>query len=618
MADQAMCILVSNHDTEIATFRRALGDATMNFQIVENNLSALSVISGHVFEIGSLVITEHQDQAINVDTGVFVQNLLSRAPGLWTTVVVGLQSPDLLSLPVDIVDTIEEAADIVRRRRQPAFVGADVVGASSNGHSSNGNGNGHGHHFEDTEVLVSFAEPETTTFEQEAPIVEDEAADQQFHARIYENVAPVTEEPEAVVANPWLTDEDVDAASDKVDAQREATITTSEPWITEPSQAVVEEPPTASVTTPVESAVAPITTPVVAQLDIAPEPSVVQPQPVQPAAIVAQPPVAAPTSTTTTPSGIDDLPELTHSLADDIRDWTKRNEQQRGQQRSTPQTSTLMQGLVELLPSQRRAHAQEEALDAAIREPRLSTCHSVAVISPKGGVGKSFLTYLIGNFLADVRGDKIVAIDTNPDFGTLADQVRGREEQTVSTLLEQLDDISHYSDLRRFTSKVETRLEVLAAPADPDVMATITANDYDRVNTQLRHYYDTVLFDCGTGFRDDITRYALEQADQVVLVSAPLFITTGIVIRALGYLDGIGVPLDRVTLAINQVRRGQPLDLGYMHERFGSRLNAIVEIPFDMQLYHDMDQGEFSVKNTQIATRIKVKQLLAELVKRYA
>jgi MinD-like ATPase involved in chromosome partitioning or flagellar assembly len=496
-----MHLLVSNHEAEVAAFRRAIGATARSLRVVENNLSALSLIDSDPEQIRSLVITEHQDEGVNVETRTFVRNLAARTLNTPDMIVVGSHWNGLQEHAVQTVATIEEAAALVRALDQLELVTND--GPAQALHSGNG------------------------------------------HAKI--DAAPIT-----IVAGSAF--------------EREL----AAPFSAE----IADAAPASSQTIAPDAAAA----------DTAPS----------------------------------ETPEPAHSLADDIRDWTERNEQQRGQgQIRSTQPASVWESIVEMMPSRRRARAEEEALDTAIRAPRITKCHGIAVISPKGGVGKSFLTYLAGNFLAEVRGDKVVAIDTNPDFGTLADQVRSREQQTVGTLLEQIDGIRHYSDLRRFTSKVESRLEVLAAPADPDVMATIGAADYGKVYQQLRHYYDTVLFDCGTGFRDDITRFALQQCDQIVLVSAPLFITTGIVIRALGYLSQIGCDLSRVTLAINQVRNEKPLDIDYMRSRFGSRINAIVEIPFDMQLYHDLDRGEFRMNRTQPGTRISIKRLVAEMVRHF-
>jgi Mrp family chromosome partitioning ATPase len=53
------------------------------------------------------------------------------------------------------------------------------------------------------------------------------------------------------------------------------------------------------------------------------------------------------------------------------------------------------------------------------RGAQLRRCVTVAVMSPKGGVGKTTLTALLGSLFALLRRDRIVAIDNNPDFGAL-------------------------------------------------------------------------------------------------------------------------------------------------------------------------------------------------------
>ena len=46
----------------------------------------------------------------------------------------------------------------------------------------------------------------------------------------------------------------------------------------------------------------------------------------------------------------------------------------------------------------------------------------VAIASQKGGVGKTTVTTLLGMALADAREDRVIAIDANPDRGTLAER----------------------------------------------------------------------------------------------------------------------------------------------------------------------------------------------------
>ena len=58
-------------------------------------------------------------------------------------------------------------------------------------------------------------------------------------------------------------------------------------------------------------------------------------------------------------------------------------------------------------------------LDELIVGLRLRSCVTIAVVSPKGGVGKSTVTALLGSLLAFLRRDRVVAVETNPDWGSL-------------------------------------------------------------------------------------------------------------------------------------------------------------------------------------------------------
>ena len=58
-------------------------------------------------------------------------------------------------------------------------------------------------------------------------------------------------------------------------------------------------------------------------------------------------------------------------------------------------------------------------LDAQVVAPRLRRCATIAVVSPKGGVGKTTTTALLGSLLAFLRRDRVVAVETNPDWGSL-------------------------------------------------------------------------------------------------------------------------------------------------------------------------------------------------------
>ena len=48
-------------------------------------------------------------------------------------------------------------------------------------------------------------------------------------------------------------------------------------------------------------------------------------------------------------------------------------------------------------------------------------------MSRKGGVGKTTITLALGSMFAMLRGDRVIAVDANPDAGNLAHRLFERE-----------------------------------------------------------------------------------------------------------------------------------------------------------------------------------------------
>src|SRR3982751_3756156 len=71
--------------------------------------------------------------------------------------------------------------------------------------------------------------------------------------------------------------------------------------------------------------------------------------------------------------------------------------------------------------AQRGGGEREEAeVERRLRtHPGVTRPNTVALISPKGGVGKTTSTFLVGNLLATHLKLRVIAVDANPDFGTL-------------------------------------------------------------------------------------------------------------------------------------------------------------------------------------------------------
>src|SRR6202020_1146555 len=117
--------------------------------------------------------------------------------------------------------------------------------------------------------------------------------------------------------------------------------------------------------------------------------------------------------------------------------------------------------------------------------------------------------------------DRVIAVDANPDRGTLSDKVRLETAATVRDLLNEQYQIRRYTDIRAYTTQAASRLEVLASDRDPTVSVAFSEQDYCDVCQVLEHYYSICLTDCGTGLLHSAMAGVLRLTDQIVLVSSP-------------------------------------------------------------------------------------------------
>src|SRR3954469_9041230 len=194
---------------------------------------------------------------------------------------------------------------------------------------------------------------------------------------------------------------------------------------------------------------------------------------------------------------------------------------------------------------------EEVQLECSLRRlPGVSRTNVVAPLSPKGGCGKTASTFLTGSVLAGHLRLRALAVDVNPDFGTLADLApdRARAPLSLVELLRDKQNIASPGELRPYVSRLPSGLHLLAAPPDPAVMAQMTPELYGELLAFLRGFYEVILLDLGTGVTAPIATFAVEHADQVVVVTTPEWITNTKVQMALGHLR-----LERATLVLNKV-----------------------------------------------------------------
>jgi len=250
-------------------------------------------------------------------------------------------------------------------------------------------------------------------------------------------------------------------------------------------------------------------------------------------------------------------------------------------------------------------------LDELIVSLQLRSCVTIAVVSPKGGVGKSTITALLGSLLAFLRRDRVVAVETNPDWGSLGRRLVPDHPIFIDDLL-----AGALSDGRLSPTSLDAQLGrgpnglmIAPAPTDPDRAAKLDEQAYRTLFERLGQLVGTLVLDCGTGLDDPPARAALSCADQLVIVCDDEPDTASIVAEAAKWLRRLSPPL---TLAVNNMRRSSQIEIAAL-ERETEFARGIAIIPRDERAAAQLHGSHFSWNRAPASWREPVSELAALL-----
>lgn len=236
-------------------------------------------------------------------------------------------------------------------------------------------------------------------------------------------------------------------------------------------------------------------------------------------------------------------------------------------------------------PGGSRKELEEQLLIDAIRAP-LRGDYRIAVMSLKGGVGKTTTTVALGGVFAETRGDRVIAIDANPDLGTLAQRSAAAAPATIRDLL-LAQDTSRYPQVRAYTNQATSRLEVIGSERDPAVSEAFSEWDYRRAIDILQHHYNVILTDCGTGLMHSAMAGVLDLANTLILVTSPALDGAQSAAATLDWLNlhGYDQLAANAVVVVSSAAPGKAtIDLPKVIEHFAQRTRAVHTIPYDRHL----------------------------------
>lgn len=257
---------------------------------------------------------------------------------------------------------------------------------------------------------------------------------------------------------------------------------------------------------------------------------------------------------------------------------------------------------------------ERQALDDRIARP-LDEAVFVPVVSRKGGVGKTTVAVLLGMTIAAVRDDRVIAIDANPDRGTLAERVGDRAPGTVRDVVARAPAVAAGSGWDAYlATDPATGLAVLASDTDPLVATPLEEGDYLVVADLVARDFAVVVTDTGTGVLPHVMRGVLSRADVLVIVSGGSVEEARLTSETLTWLEANG-RAEQVANAVVAINSATPATsvahLDEITSHFASRVREVVILPYDPQLAAGT---VVDFAGLQPETRLAVRELAAAVL----
>ncbi|WP_405136732.1 MinD/ParA family protein [Nocardia sp. NBC_01388] len=244
---------------------------------------------------------------------------------------------------------------------------------------------------------------------------------------------------------------------------------------------------------------------------------------------------------------------------------------------------------------------------------QLTATYQIAVLNVKGGVGRTTTVAALGSTFADLRPDRVVAIDANPDFGDLPSRT-GRHPYGLSLRdLAQATHVEAFSAVQSYTSINNADLAVIASPWTSAATQALSGQEYLKAVEILRLHYNLLLIDCGTGVLDTATGTVLQTSDAVVVVTPPTVRGVTAAVATLEWLNTHGLHrlVAKTVVAIAYQHPAKPeVELGRIEELFEAAHRPTCVLPYDPHL---AEGGEIDLRLLAKDTALAFEELAAGL-----
>ncbi len=234
-----------------------------------------------------------------------------------------------------------------------------------------------------------------------------------------------------------------------------------------------------------------------------------------------------------------------------------------------------------------REAAGPAAVATAEGAPVATAGRVVAIVSPKGGSGKTTVASNLAATIARERPGDVVLADLDVQFGDIAHAYRLDPEYS---LLNAVSPGVNPTTLKGFLTPHDSKVLTLAAPDRPEDADDIAADASAGVLRSLAELFAVTIVDTGAGL-DDHTLAALEVATDVVFVTATDVPSVRAVVKEYDILSRLGLLDGRdAHLVLNRADARVGLSVSDIEQTIG--LESSLELPSTRSIPSALNLGE--------------------------
>ncbi|WP_240136359.1 SAV_2336 N-terminal domain-related protein [Streptomyces sp. MUM 178J] len=216
----------------------------------------------------------------------------------------------------------------------------------------------------------------------------------------------------------------------------------------------------------------------------------------------------------------------------------------------------------------------------------LSHSRHVVLVGAYPGCGRVTTAFALGAVFAAVREAPVLALDAAPAAGDLYNRLVRRNPATPRDLITLPPDCA-YEDMRRFTTRTPSGLEVLAHSATHSAPSPAYRDEYRRIVAMASRHYPVILSDWGAARVDESADLVLDLADRMVLCCTATTSSVAVAKDILATVreSGRRQLADHAVIAVARIggHTGELRD-GVVAERFHGHVGGAVLVPFDTHL----------------------------------